>query len=537
TIKLGKKIGSGAQAEIFKAKCGLDEVVVKRFLDSKHKSTKQEVAIIQELTHKHIVQFYYVHHDMIVMEYVEGGNLSEAIVGKALKNWEVRTQIAKHISLGLAYLHSQGIIHCDIKSSNILLTEHKEARICDFGLAMRVGESGGGGTLPWMAPELLQSPPQYTDKSDVYALGMVMWEMASESIQPYHGHTPYGMAHCILSGILEKYPDDTPKDYAACIQMCWTAAPNDRPAATDVLPDIVQSPHRQVDPEQQQWRTAMNTGEKPHYLKAIQQYFTTSKPAGFMDILKNGDMLLDGKTMDWFDSSAGGQGSAKAIFKIGTMYYSGHTVEKDYGKALEWYLAASEVGVAVAILKISQMYQYGRGVEQDENKAASWYLKAKEVVIEQGKLHNHIVHHDSGVSEHHGRTMEWFDNIVDIRSAVAMNNIGRMYSLGESLEKDYSKALEWYLQASDAGKASAMRNIGVMYDKGQGVEQSYGKAIEWYLKASDAGDVSAMRYIGFLYHKGQGVEQDYGKAMEWYLKASDAGDAAAMRYIGFLYHN
>ncbi|KAF9944664.1 p21 protein (Cdc42 Rac)-activated kinase, partial [Mortierella alpina] len=170
-IKLGKKIGHGAQAEIFKAKygrTGLDEVVVKRFLNSRDKSTKQEVAIIQNLTHRHIVQFYHVHHDMIVMEYVEGGNLTDAIVGRAIKSWEIKTQIAKEISLGLAYLHSLGIIHCDIKSPNILLTEHKEVRICDFGLAMRVGESGGGGgTLQWMAPELLQDPPLYSSKSDV----------------------------------------------------------------------------------------------------------------------------------------------------------------------------------------------------------------------------------------------------------------------------------------------------------------------------------------------------------------------------------
>ncbi|KAF9271435.1 hypothetical protein BGZ68_003637, partial [Mortierella alpina] len=194
-IKLGEKIGSGAQAEIFKAKCGLDDVVVKRFLDSTDKHTRQEVDIIKRLTRRNIVQFYHVHHDMLVMEYVEGGSLTNAILEKALKNWEVKTHIAK----------DKGIIHCDIKSSNILLTEHKEARICDFGLATRVGESGGGGTLQWMAPELLQNPPQYTSKSDVYALGMVMWEMASESTQPYRGHTPDGTAYCILNGILEKY--------------------------------------------------------------------------------------------------------------------------------------------------------------------------------------------------------------------------------------------------------------------------------------------------------------------------------------------
>ncbi len=198
-LKLGKKIGHGAQAEIFKAKygrTGIDEVAVKRFLDTTHKSTKQEIEIVKELTHRHIVQFYHVHEGMIVMEYVEGGDLAAAIKRKdLLKNWEAKMQIAKDVSLGLAYLHSLGIVHCDIKSSNILLTEHKEARICDFGLAMRVGEGGGGCTLQWMAPELLQDPPQYSSKSDVYALGMVMWEMASESTQPYREHTPDGVMY------------------------------------------------------------------------------------------------------------------------------------------------------------------------------------------------------------------------------------------------------------------------------------------------------------------------------------------------------
>ncbi|CAO3566101.1 unnamed protein product [Mortierella alpina] len=244
-IKLGKKIGSGAQAEIFKAKCGLDDVVVKRFLDSTDKHTRQEVDIIKRLTHRNIVQFYHVHHDMLVMEYVEGGSLADAIVGRGLKSWEVKTHIAKDTSLGLAFLHFKGIIHCDIKSSNILLTEHKEAKICDFGLARRVGESGGGGTLQWMAPELLQNPPHYTDKSDVYALGMVMWEMASECTQPYRGHTPDGMAYCIMNGILEEYPEDTPKAYAACIDMCWTLRPDERPSAMDILPDIERSNNHQ----------------------------------------------------------------------------------------------------------------------------------------------------------------------------------------------------------------------------------------------------------------------------------------------------
>ncbi|KAF9272024.1 hypothetical protein BGZ68_002813, partial [Mortierella alpina] len=537
TIKLGKKIGSGAQAEIFKAQCGLDDVVVKRFLDMTHSSTKQEVEILKQLTHKHIVQFYYVHHDMLVMEYVEGGSLANAIVGRTLQSWEVKTRIAKDISLGLAYLHCQGIIHCDIKSSNILLTEHKEARICDFGLAMRTGDRGGGGTLQWMAPELLWNPPQYTEKSDVYALGMVIWEMASGSTRPYREHTPDGVVYCILNGILEEYSDDTPKAYSACIQMCWSLTSEGRPAAVNILPDIEQSPNQQDEPEQQQ-RGVIETDDKVHYLKALKQYFKTSKSPGFMDILKNNGMLLDNKMMDWFDGSTGGHGSAKAMLQMGTMYYhsASRGVEQDYGAAMEWYLAASEAGVAAAMLKLSQMYQHGRGVERDANKELWWYCKAEEAVNMHGKHNHRIIHHENAISEHHGRTMEWFRNTAAVGPATDKLDIGYMYISGEHLEQDDGKAMEWFLKATHDGNATAMYYIGIMYIVGRGVEQDFGKAMEWLLKAGNAGNVDAMQCIGVMYNTGRGVEQDYGKAMEWLLRAGDAGHVDAMQNIGVLYN-
>ncbi|KAF9280296.1 hypothetical protein BGZ68_007331 [Mortierella alpina] len=534
-IKLGERIGLGAQAEIFKAKygrTGIEEVVVKQFLNSKNESIEREINIIQQVTHRNIVQFYHVHHNMIVMEYIEGGNLAEAIVNNSLKSWEVKTQIAKDISLGLAYLHSVGIIHCDIKSPNILLTEHKEAKICDFGLAMKVGESDGkGGTLQWMAPELLQTPPLYTGKSDMYALGMVMWEMASGSTQPYREHTPDGIMNCIIHGILEECPDSTPKAYADCVQMCWMLDADKRPCARDVLPDVVQLSSELGAPEQQ--KSIANKSNMDHYVKALRKH----GPDGLMIMVKIGNILRDTKTMDWFDTSAVGRGPAKAMLKIGTMYYSGGSgVQVNYGDALEWYLAASEAGVAVAMLKISQMYACGHGVEKDDKEAISWFCKGEEAVKEQGRLNNRIVHHDSGVSEHHTRTMEWFSKDIGGERAYINCQIGKEYYQGGDLEQDHDKAMDWFLKASDTGDTDAMSYIGVMYEHGEGVEQDYGKAMEWFLKASEAGNVDAMRLIGVMHDQGHGVEQDYGKAMEWFLKASEAGSVDAMRLIGVM-HN
>ncbi|KAG9319758.1 hypothetical protein KVV02_005875 [Mortierella alpina] len=86
-----------------------------------------------------------------------------------------------------------------------------------------------------------------------------MWEMSSGSTRPYREHTPDGMIYCILNGILEEYPNDTPKIYAACIRMCWTLAPDDRPAAKDVLPDIESLSRGHDAQETQELRSARNS--------------------------------------------------------------------------------------------------------------------------------------------------------------------------------------------------------------------------------------------------------------------------------------
>ncbi|KAG0204684.1 hypothetical protein BGX28_003433 [Mortierella sp. GBA30] len=444
-IKQGNKIGHGAQAEVFKAKCGLDDVV----------------------------------QDMLVMEYVEGGILADAITDNRLKTWEVKTQIAKDAALGLAYLHMMGIIHCDIKSANILLSMHKEAKIYDFGLARTVGERSGGGTLQWMAPELLQDLPQ---------------------------------------------------------------SPEERPAAVDMLLDVRCSSCGEGANE---LTNVGNKVEKAYYLKALKQY--TGKSRAYMALLKVGEMHIhdaskgmekwilekyDGSIMEWFSTGASGNEFAAAIFNIGGIYYYGRGAEKDYLKALDWYLAAYEAGVTAAMLKTSEIYQYGRGVEQDDNEAASWYLKAVKSVEEQGNLNNRLVHHDTTISEHHRRTMEWFSNDVRDLSATCKLNIGYLYDDGRELERDYNRAIEWYLRAIEAGASIASLRIGYLYQKGLGVEQDYVKAVEWYLKARDDGRAEAMVAIDALYDDCRGVDQSYGKAL-W--SASDAGVAEAMLAIGLLY--
>jgi len=92
--------------------------------------------------------------------------------------------------LAMRYLHSRSILHCDLKSSNILIDESWNARICDFGLSrykMKFLHENRGriGTPHWMAPEILRGE-KYTEAADVYSYGMVVWEMLTRKV-PYYG--------------------------------------------------------------------------------------------------------------------------------------------------------------------------------------------------------------------------------------------------------------------------------------------------------------------------------------------------------------
>jgi len=119
--------------------------------------------------------------------------------------------------------------------------------------------------------------------------------------------------------------------------------------------------------------------------------------------------------------------------------------------------------------------------------------------------------------------------------AEGMTQIGRLYSDGKGVAKDYNKAMQWYLEAIKNNNTHAMLFIAYLYEDGSGVPKDYGKAMEWLLKASALGDASAMYEIAGLYYEGEDIEQDYAKAMEWYLKSAEKGNKNAMSGIAYSY--
>lgn len=205
-----EKLGSGGMAEVYTAHDNLlDRQVAVKILHEAYKEASEfierfhrEAKAAAKLSHPNIVSIYDVGIDnddhYIVMEYVPGNTLKDKIRDEgALKIPDV-IKIAKDIAKGLAHAHLNNLVHCDIKPHNILMTADGHAKIADFGIARAVTEStmtySGSviGSVHYFSPEQAQGGT-ITPKSDVYSLGIVMYEMLTNKL-PFTGDNAVSIA-------------------------------------------------------------------------------------------------------------------------------------------------------------------------------------------------------------------------------------------------------------------------------------------------------------------------------------------------------
>ena len=109
----------------------------------------------------------------------------------------VQVQIGREIATGVAYLHSEQLIHRDIKAANVLLDEHLHVKLADFGISTGFGpeHTAETGTYRYMAPEVIRHQ-QYDHKCDVYSYGVLLWEVLHRQV-PFRTHSPLQAAYAV----------------------------------------------------------------------------------------------------------------------------------------------------------------------------------------------------------------------------------------------------------------------------------------------------------------------------------------------------
>jgi len=258
--------GEGGMGEVYRARdTRLDRTVAVKVLSARlgdrpdlQKRLEREARTISKLTHPHICALYDVGQqegvDFLVMEYLEGETLSHRLQRGPLPV-EQTLKYGIEIAAALETAHRQGIIHRDLKPGNVMLTK-AGAKLMDFGLAKLVeqpapvavalSEMADAPTLPsqekslteegtivgtfqYMAPEQLEGR-EADSRTDIFALGMVLYEMAT-GCSPFTGRTKASVIAAILSSeppAISSLQPLTPPAFDRVVKTCLAKDPNER---------------------------------------------------------------------------------------------------------------------------------------------------------------------------------------------------------------------------------------------------------------------------------------------------------------------
>jgi len=196
--RLDRALGSGGMAIVYLAHDReLDRVVaVKRLADNLAHDRSfrdrflREAQLAAPLSHPNVVRVYDFGHDpdgrpFIVMEYVEGGSLAEALARDGALSPARVVAVARDCCAGLAYAHAAGLVHRDLKPQNLLLDPDCRVKIADFGIARTLDDGTSLtltgsvlGTAGYLAPEQAGGE-QVTAAADIYGLGVTLHQLAT----------------------------------------------------------------------------------------------------------------------------------------------------------------------------------------------------------------------------------------------------------------------------------------------------------------------------------------------------------------------
>jgi len=192
--------------------------------------------------HKNVTAFlgFVVQPLCIITEFLAGGSLEGFLASEAKLDMRQVIDFAKDITAGMVHLHSEGIIHRDLASRNLLLDDKLGIKISDFGLSRVIGGKGESGVtksetgpLKFMSPEALVHQ-RYSSKSDVYSFAIVMIEMLTRQ-EPWPNETAVSVAIAVgRDDQRPSIPDFTPPKIKEIIQKCWATEPTKRPEFGEV---------------------------------------------------------------------------------------------------------------------------------------------------------------------------------------------------------------------------------------------------------------------------------------------------------------
>ncbi|KAF9359524.1 signal transducing kinase of the PAK [Mortierella sp. NVP85] len=242
------KIGQGASGGVYTAyQVGTNLPVAIKQMNLEQQPKKDliinEILVMKESAHKNIVNYIdsFLHRGdlWVVMEYMEGGSLTEVVTTNEIAEPQIAA-VCRETLLGLEHLHEKKVIHRDIKSDNVLLALNGDIKLTDFGFCAQLKEvnlkrTTMVGTPYWMAPEVV-TRKEYGAKVDIWSLGIMAIEML-EGEPPYLNENPLRALYLIATNGTPalQNPERLSDDFKDFLASSLEVDPEKRPTAKELL--------------------------------------------------------------------------------------------------------------------------------------------------------------------------------------------------------------------------------------------------------------------------------------------------------------
>jgi len=366
-VETQEKIGAGGFGDVYRGAFRGTEVAIKKVLSDKLspeaiEELKKEAKIMSGLRHPNVVLFMGFcapPECCMVFEYIKRGSLYDLLYRERRKfSVHEVCRINEDLASGMCYLHGAGVVHRDLKPANILVSEHMQCKIADFGLSKVKQESmtlrSRVGTPQYMAPELL-SPDHlpHNEKVDVYSFSIMLVEILSNE-QPFLGKDPIQVAMAVLmQGLRPEIPKGTHEVIVHLVQDCWAADPKMRPNFEEVLARLR--------------RFKEQLGDDPGNAEGEEKDTASDLNAIGVSFLKNGDFE---RAAHYYQRAI--KKDPEHANSLGNYANLLHYIKKDYDQAITFYKRAirADSHHANNLGNYANLLHY---VKKDAERAAKYY--------------------------------------------------------------------------------------------------------------------------------------------------------------------
>jgi TPR repeat protein len=558
----------------------------------------REVGILTELSHPCIVQFMGAYWPrtasvgsdelveernmtdpgpMVVTELMTG-SVSSLRKERHLLGRSEELKILLDVAEGLQYLHEERIAHMDIKPENVLVRLDNEGRIdghaklADFGVSRKKRDTVSlspstvalGGTLLYMAPEVMTKNAKAPFECDIWSFGVLMCYLLLPAETAHELFTVTdeqislavhdGTWHDRLLNYAGAIDDDALRQMAIS---CLSVIAAHRPQSRDVRSTLAatscgcgglwasRAHGRDTDvifyigmSYFWGWIGKKDGSEASRWLRLAEELGSLDARHMLALYFEN-NVPLEENTVVINLTNAVANSDMRATFFLALNYENGFGVAKDLARAIELYKAAAAAGITYAQKKLGDCYQTGAGVPLDMTMAVKAYRQAADLGDATAQCNLALCYQDgSGIEENDmDKSFKLLKLAACAGEPTAQYLLGVRSQAGIGLYKDIDKSVALYRRAADAGLAAARNSLANCYETGDGVDKDIDRACELFQLAADAGDTNAQNSLGSCFRTGNGVPLDLIKAILWYEKAASYGNADAQNNLGECYQS